>query len=402
MHLSQSNTICDRKLDVARIVDILTSVLKELHVPTSLHQPLFVGNENSYLKDCVDTGWVSSAGAYVQQFEKMLAMYTGAKRAVAVVNGTSALHIGLKLVGVKCGDEVLVPALTFVATANAVTYCEAIPHFVDCEIGNLGMNAAKLESYLDETAELKEDGCFNRTTGRRIKAAVPMHTFGHPVDMDPLIVLCDRWKIEVVEDAAEGLGSFYKGRHTGTMGRVGILSFNGNKIVTTGGGGALLFRDEDLANLARHITTTARCPHPWKYFHDQQGYNYRMPNLNAALGCAQLEHLPEFLDAKRRLTRRYIEAFKEVSGLRVLTEPLFAKSNYWLNALILNEEYVEERDAILEATHLRGIMTRPVWELMSDLPMFEACPRMDLSIVANLSRRIINIPSSATQGVISV
>ena len=397
MHLSQSNTICDRKLDVAKIVDVLTSVLKELHVPTSLHQPLFVGNENSYLKDCVDTGWASSVGSYVDRIEQMLAEYTGAKRAVAVVNGTSALFIALKLAGVEPGDEVLIPTLTFVATANAVAYCGATPHLVDSEFATLGMDPAKLDHYLGNIADVDSDGARNRFTGAKIKAVVPMHTFGHPVDLDPLVELCSRWKLEMIEDAAESLGSFYKERHTGTFGRIGILSFNGNKIVTTGGGGALLFNNDAVAKLAKHITTTARRPHKWEYFHDMLGYNFRMPNLNAALGCAQLENLPIFLERKRELTRHYVEGFKNISGVKVMEESSFAHSNYWLNALLLDEGVASQRDVLLQATNANGIMTRPAWILMHHLPMYENCPRMDLSVAESLEKRIVNIPSSVSR-----
>lgn len=380
--------------DVTAVVDVLRRVLEETRVPHSLHQPLFQGNEWAYVKECIDTGWVSSVGSYVDRFEKDLAEFTGAKRAVAVVNGTAALQIGLKLAGVVQGDEVLVPALTFVATANAVAYCDAIPHFVDSEFRTLGLDPAKLDDYLKSIAEMTGEGCRNCFTGRRIKAVVPMHTFGHPVDMDPLVELCARWKIEIVEDAAEGLGSYYKGRHTGTIGGVGVLSFNGNKIMTTGGGGALLFNNEADARAAKHLTTTARQPHAWSFFHDQLGYNYRMPNINAAMGCAQLEQLPGFLASKRHLAERYIASF-DVAGVQMVVEPEFAKSNYWLNALMLDEEFASQRDALLEQTNQQGIVTRPVWVLMQRLPMYQDCPRMDLEVAESLERRIINIPSSA-------
>lgn len=395
MPTSPTDIHSDSALDVAAVVVALRTVLEELHVPHSLHQPLFQGNEWAYVKDCIDSGWVSSVGSYVDKFEKSVAEFTGAKHAVVVVNGTAALQIALKLAGVQSGDEVLTPALTFVATANAVAYCGAIPHFVDSEFRSLGLDPQKLDDYLKDIAELITDGCRNRITGRRIRAVVPMHTFGHPVDMDPLVELCARWKIEIVEDAAEGFGSYYKGRHTGTLGHIGILSFNGNKIVTTGGGGALLFNDESEARVAKHITTTARRPHPWTYFHDQLGYNFRMPNLNAALGCAQLEQMPAFLSSKRNLAARYIEAFRDVPGIKFAVEPVFARSNYWLNALLLDEEFADQRDLLLEQTNRQGIMTRPVWVLMHRLPMYQNCPRMDLGVAESLERRIVNIPSSA-------
>ena len=397
MNISQTDIISEGTLPVEQIVEALRGALEELNVPLTLHQPLFEGHEWEYLKDCIDTGWVSSVGSYVDRIEQMLAEYTGAKRAVAVVNGTAALFIALKLAGVEPGDEVLIPTLTFVATANAVAYCGATPHFVDSEFATLGMDPAKLDHYLGDIADVDSEGTRNRFTGARIKAVVPMHTFGHPVDLDPLVELCSRWKLEMIEDAAESLGSFYKERHTGTFGRIGILSFNGNKIVTTGGGGALLFNNNAEAKLAKHLTTTARRPHKWEYFHDMLGYNFRMPNLNAALGCAQLENLPIFLERKRKLTRRYVEGFKNISGVKVMEESSFAHSNYWLNALLLDEGVASQRDALLQATNANGIMTRPAWILMHHLPMYENCPRMDLSVAESLEKRIVNIPSSVSR-----
>lgn len=363
-----------------------------------LHEPQFWGNEWGYVKECLDTGWVSSVGKFVDRFEAELAEYTGARRAVAVVNGTAALHISLKLVGVTAGDEVLMPALTFVATANAVAYCNALPHLIDSEERTLGLDPIKLASYLGEVAEVRPDGSYNRETGRRIKAVVAMHAFGHPVDLDPLVEVCRQFKLELVEDAAESLGSYYKGSHTGTRGRVSVLSFNGNKIVTTGGGGAILTNDEELGRLAKHLTTTAKVPHRWEFFHDQVGYNYRLPNLNAALGCAQLEELPGFLARKRALAERYRDAFVGVAGVRFFTEPEFARSNYWLNVILLDEELADERDTLLALTNDSGIMTRPAWILMHRLPMFAQCPRMDLPVAESLARRLINIPSSAFLG----
>lgn len=398
MATNQTNTISEGFASTETIVEILRGVLAEERVPPTLHQPLFQGNEWKYVKDCIDTGWVSSVGSYVDRLEKMLAEYTGAKRAVAVVNGTAALYIALHIVGVESGDEVIVPALTFVATANAVAYCGATPHLADCDGATLGLDPAKLDRHLGEIAEAGESGTRNRLTGKRIKAVLPMHTFGHPVDLDPLIEVCRRWKLELIEDAAESLGSFYKGRHTGTFGHVGILSFNGNKIVTTGGGGALLFGSEEEGKFAKHLTTTARKPHIWSFFHDMVGYNFRMPNLNAALGCAQLEQLPGFVESKRQLARRYVEVFADVPGVKVVQEPSYAKSNYWLNALILDEKAGWDRDRLLEATNSAGITTRPVWVLMHRLPMYEACPRMDLSVAEDLEKRIVNIPSSAAAG----
>lgn len=367
--------------------------------PLTLHEPAFLGNEWAYVKECLDTGWVSSVGKFVDHFEQQLADYTGVKRAVAVVNGTAALHVCLKLVGVEQGDEVLMPTLTFVATANAVSYCGAIPHFVDSEEATLGLDPGKLDIYLKEISEIRKDGCFNKRTGRRIKAVVPMHAFGHPVDLDPLVEVCHRYQLELIEDAAESLGSYYKGRHTGNWGKVSALSFNGNKVITTGGGGAILTNDEELGKLAKHLTTTARVAHKWSFIHDQVGYNYRLPNINAALGCAQLEQLPGFIDNKRKLADNYRKAFAGIDGIRFFTEPCFAQSNYWLNVLLLDKDFTNQRDSLLEETNNRGIMTRPVWTLMHELEMYQSSPRMEnLDAATDLERRLINIPSSAALG----
>ncbi len=292
-------------------------------------------------------------------------------------------------------DEVLIPALTFVATANAVSYCGAIPHFVDCEEKTLGVDPCRLSGYLESIAEMKSGECFNKKTGRRIKAIVPMHTFGHPVDLDALLAVSERFKLELIEDAAESLGSFYRGRHTGNWGKVSALSFNGNKIITTGGGGAILTNDESLADTAKHLTTTARVPHRWEIGHDIVGYNYRLPNLNAALGCAQMEQLPVFVQRKRALAARYQQAFQGVKGVRFFTEPDFAQSNHWLNTLLLDNKNAIELDNILEMTNSNGIMTRPAWRLMHSLPMYRDCPRMDLVVAEDLKARLLNIPSSA-------
>lgn len=363
-----------------------------------LHEPRFIGNENKYVKECIDTGWVSSVGKFVDRFEQDLAAYTGVKRAVAVVNGTAALHVCLMISGVRAGDEVLVPALTFIATANAVTYCNAIPHFVDSSLETLGMDPDKLDTYLAEISEQRLDGCYNKQTGRRISAVVPMHTFGHPVDMDKMQALCEKYHLVMIEDCAESIGSFYKGRHTGNFGRVAAMSFNGNKTITTGGGGAVLTNDEELGKLAKHITTQAKIPHRWEFSHDQIGYNYRMPNINAALGCAQLEELPDFLVKKRNLTKKYAEQLKSIAGIRFFEEPSFAESNYWLNAILLDEGYEDERDTVLAALNDAGIMARPIWNLMYTMPMFSNCPRMDCSVAESIGKRLINIPSSVVLG----
>ncbi|TBL73001.1 LegC family aminotransferase [Paenibacillus thalictri] len=359
-----------------------------------LHAPQFEGNEWKYVKDCLDTGWVSSVGKYVDLFEKMLADYTGTKHAIAVVNGTAALHVSLKLAGVVSDDEVILPAFTFIATANAISYCGAVPHFADIEFSTLGLDPEKLARYLSEITEMKEEGCFNRITGRRIKAVVPMHTFGHPVDLDPLFEVCVKYRLELIEDAAESLGSYYKGKHTGHWGKLSALSFNGNKIITTGGGGAILTNDTILARQAKHITTTAKIAHAWEFVHDQIGYNYRLPNINAALGCAQLENLPEYIRLKRNLAERYANAFADIQGVKFFKEPPNSQSNYWLNVLILDESCASYRDELLAKTNQCGIMTRPAWRLMHQLDMFSQAPRMDLTNSEALSNRLINIPSS--------
>jgi len=383
----------------AAIIKALNTVLPAGGGPVSLHEPSFGGNEWKYVKECLDTGWVSSVGKFVDRFEQELAGYTGVKRAIAVVNGTAALHVCLKLVGVEQGDEVLIPTLTFIATANAVSYCGAIPHFVDSDEATLGLDPQKLDLYLEEITEVRPTGCFNKRTGRRIKAVLPMHTFGHPVDLDPLVEVCRRYQLELVEDAAESLGSYYKGRHTGNWGKVSALSFNGNKVITTGGGGAILTNDEQLGRMAKHLTTTARVPHKWSFIHDQIGFNYRLPNINAALGCAQLEQLPEFINNKRKLAENYRQAFTGINGIRFFTEPSFAKSNYWLNALLLNKDFANKRDSLLDATNSLGIMTRPAWMLMHELEIYRACPKMDsLSVSEDIEQRLINIPSSAKLG----
>lgn len=383
-------------LNLPQVLQALRAVLPD--VPVALHEPEFGQGEKAYVQECLDTGWVSSVGRFVDRFEADLAAYTGARRAVAVVNGTAALHICLKLAGVEAGDEVLMPSLTFVATANAAHYCGAIPHFIDSEETTLGIDPAKLDAYLDEIAVMDGPDCRNRLTGRRLKAIVPVHIFGHPVDLEPLMAVAERWQLTVVEDAAESLGSRYHGVHTGRFGRLAALSFNGNKIITTGGGGAILTDDDALADRAKHITTTARLPHRWSFVHDEAGFNYRMPNLNAALGCAQLERLPAFLEDKRRLAHAYRHALAGVAGLRFVDEPSGCQSNYWLNAVLLDEDAAEQRDELLETTNAAGIMTRPAWALMHHLPMHAPCPRMPMETAEALERRLVNLPSSAKLG----
>jgi perosamine synthetase len=375
------------------IITALRSALGEGNF--ALHEPRFTGNEQRYLQECIASTYVSSVGAYVDRFEKELAAYTGARRAVVVVNGTAALQVALQLAGVQANDEVIVPALTFVATANAVHYLRAIPHFADSEEATLGLDPLALREWLQATAEPAGDGYRNRYTGRRLSAMVPMHTFGHPCDMDGLMAVAHDYRLALVEDAAESLGSFYQGVHTGTFGLLGTLSFNGNKIVTTGGGGAILTDDERLADHAKHLTTTAKQSHRWDYVHNEIGYNFRMPNLNAALGCAQLEQLREFIASKRRLFACYQEAFAVIQDVRLVQEPLNCQSNYWLQALILSENIAAQRDEVLQATNDAGLMTRPAWRLMHQLVPYKQCPRAPLPVAESLAQRIVNLPSSA-------
>jgi perosamine synthetase len=362
--------------------------------PVALHEPSFDGNESRYLQECLDSTYVSSVGKFVDQFEVELANFTGSKYAISLVNGTAALHIALKLAGVQAGDEVLLPTLTFVATANSIAYCDAVPHFVDSEERTLGIDGDKLRDYLLGNTSQVSGKCVNKNTGRIIRALVPMHTFGHPSDLETLLSIAYDFNITLVEDAAESLGSYYGGQHTGTFGLLGTLSFNGNKTITTGGGGAILTNNLELAKHAKHLTTTARMRHAWEFRHDEIGYNYRMPNLNAALGCAQLERLPSKLEAKRNLFDRYQSAFTDVQGVELFMEPDNCQSNYWLQTLLLDENQSESRDLVLEFTNAVGIMTRPVWVLLNELRPFNDSPCSDLKTAQSLSRRIINIPSS--------
>jgi perosamine synthetase len=383
---------------IDNFIGALQAVLPTGHGSIGLHEPEFGANDRAYVLDCIDSTFVSSVGKYVDRFEKDLADYTGAKRAIAVANGTAALHIAFVAAGVKAGDEVIVPTLTFIATANAVSYCGALPHFADSEERTLGLDAAKLDAWLTQAAEIRNGTCYNKATGARIAAVVPMHTFGHPVELEKLIEVAARWKLALIEDAAESLGSTYRGKHTGRFGVMGTLSFNGNKTVTTGGGGAVITDDEALADRLKHLTTTAKVKHPWFFIHDEVGYNYRMPNLNAALGCAQMERLPAFIVEKRNLAARYKAAFAKVPGVRFADEPTGTQSNFWLNAVLLDAANADQLVLLLEKANAAGFGTRPVWTLMHKLPMYAACPRMDLSVAESLERRLINIPSSARWG----
>ncbi|QDT03506.1 Putative pyridoxal phosphate-dependent aminotransferase EpsN [Rubripirellula lacrimiformis] len=374
-----------------QIVDTIASVIGDQSVP--LHAPYFGGQEAKYVAQCVETGWVSSVGSFVDQFERMLCDITGAKYAVAVSNGTSGLLVALQLAGVRPGDEVLVPAMTFVATANAVSHLHAIPHLVEIESEQLGLDPEKLGDYLAEITEVRNGVTINRTTGRPITAIVPMHAFGHPCKIQAIIAVVDRFGIAVVEDAAESLGSKVAGQHTGTFGRLGMISFNGNKIATTGGGGVILTDDDELGPLAKHLTTTAKVPHAWEFFHDQVGYNFRMPNLNAALGCGQLEQLDHFLASKRNLAARYRDAFSTIDGVRFVDQPTGTESNFWLAAIVLDQDQLKERDSILTLANSRGIGLRPAWQLMNDLPMYCDNPAMDLAVAKQVQASLINLPS---------
>ena len=382
----------DSTVFVSQIVEAIREVVGS--GPVALHEPSFDGNEWVYLKQCLDSNYVSSVGKFVDQFELSLANYTGAKYAISVVNGTAALQIALKLAGVNSGEEVLLPALTFVATANAISYLGAIPHFVDSEESTLGIDVVKLREYLSANTEKQSDLCINKSTKRVIRALVPMHTFGHPSDLEQLLLIARDFNLVLVEDAAESLGSFYKGQHTGTFGLLGTLSFNGNKTVTTGGGGAILTNDEALARRAKHLTTTAKIAHRWEFDHDEIGYNYRMPNINAALGCAQMEKLPEKISSKRELFKRYQEEFNLISGASIFEEPKNCHSNYWLQTLLLDDDNLDLRDSVLEASNKEGIMTRPAWKLMSNLAPYRNSPAMSLVGANSLYRRVINLPSS--------
>lgn len=359
-------------------------------IPLSV--PVFAGNEKKYLNECIDTTFVSSVGKFVDRFEEDIARFTGCKRAVVCVSGTNALHISLMLAGVERGDEVLTQALTFIATCNALSYIGAVPVFIDVDRDTMGLSPTAIRKWLEKNAEIKDNQCFNKNTHRRVKACVPMHTFGHPVHLDELVEVCKEYNIELVEDAAESIGSLYKGKHTGTFGKIGALSFNGNKTITTGGGGMMLFNDEELGAYAKHITTQAKIPHRWEFRHDNIGYNYRMPNINAALGCAQLENIDKYVESKRQTAAAYKEFFKNVPDVEFFSEPADCRSNYWLNAIILKDRDMQQE--FLQFSNDNGVMTRPIWELMNRLPMFEKCENDGLENTIYFADRVVNIPSS--------
>lgn len=373
------------------IIDKIRDLFGKREGSIFLHEPLFIGNEKKYIEDCIDSTFVSSVGRYVDLFESKIAEYTGAKMAVVCVNGTNALHLALKLVGVEQNNEVITQAVTFIATANAISYCGAKPLFIDVDRDTLGLSPEALNVFLLENAEIRDDGCYNKITGSRIKACVPMHTFGHPCRIDEIAAICNKYGIELVEDAAESIGSYYKGKHTGTFGKIGVLSFNGNKTITTGGGGMLLFNDELMAIRAKHLSTQAKLPHLWDFVHDEIGFNYRMPNINAAIGVAQLEKLDFYISRKRALASLYHDFFQG-GAISFFNEPINCVSNYWLNAIVFDS--LTERDLFLSESNNQGIMARPLWRLMHKLPMFEHCQHGLLVNSEWLDKRIVAIPSS--------
>jgi perosamine synthetase len=378
------------------LTDSILAILRQLlpaQRPIGLHEPTFGEREKALTLDCLDSGWVSSVGQYVDRFEHDLAAYTGIPHAVATVNGTAALHTCLLLAGVNPGDEVLLPALTFIGSANPIAYQDAVPHFVDCAGDTLGVDPERLDAYLADIAELRDGICFNRHSGRPLRALLVVHILGHPADMEALALIAQRWQLTLIEDAAESLGSWRGDRHTGDWGQVAALSFNGNKIITCGGGGAVLTHDPELAQRAKHLTTTAKLPHPWAFDHDALGYNYRLPNLNAALGCAQLEQLPARLAQKRRLAQTYAEAFAALDAVQLLPEPAGCRSNHWLNLLLLPD--AEQRDRLLAAAHEEGILLRPFWTPLHQQAPYRDAPRMPLPQTEALFARGVCLPSSA-------
>lgn len=383
----------DKEKDLEQLVHNFEQTVRDIYgdgfIP--LHRPIFEGNERRYLVDCIDSNFVSSVGQQVIEFERAVADFTGNKYAIATVNGTAALHAALECLGVTATDEVVTQALTFVATANAITYTGAHPVFVDVDRDSMGMSPVALENFLSSQTECRDGGCFNRKTGRRVAAVLPMHTFGFPCRVDEISRVCERWNIPLVEDCAESLGSYRGAHHTGTFGQLSTFSFNGNKVITTGGGGMIVTNRPDLAEMAKHLTTTAKIPHAYEFVHDHVGFNYRLPNLNAALGVAQMEELPRILEAKNQVSFAW-RKFSEANGVDFV-EPLHGDTaNYWLNALVLPSKSV--LSDFLRATNALGVMTRPLWNLMSDLPMFKECQTDGLQNSKWLRDRVVNIPSS--------
>ena len=380
-----------------QIIDAVAQVVGDVARPVSLHEPIFSGNEAAYVESCIKEGWVSSVGAFVDRFERDLAAYCGARYASVIVNGTCALQVALTVLGVQAGDEVLVPSLTFVATANAVVHAGAVPHFVDVEEASLGIDPQALDEHLKKIVTIKNGQAINRNTGRVIRALMPVHVFGHPCQLEALQKIAQQYHITLLEDATEALGSMIGNKLVGSM-ATAVFSFNGNKILTTGGGGAIVTNDENLHRRIKHLTTTAKQPHPWAFDHDAVAWNYRMPNLNAALGCAQLEQMPKFVAAKRALAQRYREAFSAVSGVRILGEPNGTKSNYWLVTLLADKADDAWLNSTLQSLHEAKLLCRPVWTPLHQLPMYDSAPRSDLSKTETLAKRIINLPSSVKLG----
>jgi perosamine synthetase len=394
--MSPSSAIANRPaaLDVDAVLQAVDTVLGSATRPVALHEPRLGARERELVLDCIDTNWVSSAGKYVTQFEQMVAEATGARHAVAIVNGTAALHAALLLEGVQANDEVILPSITFVATANAVSHAGAIPHFVDSSWDTLGLDPVALDAHLEEISVRRNGETVNKQTGRRLRAIVPVHIFGHPVDMAPLAEIAAKYGLVVVEDATESLGSTWNGQACGTFGHSAVLSFNGNKIITTGGGGMILTNDDEHARHARHFTSTAKKSHAWSFDHDEIAYNYRLPNINAALGCGQMERLASMVEAKRELAGRYLEVFKDFPNASIFREPNGARSNYWLNTLVIDREYAPERDRLLSALHANGIHARPLWTPMHMLAMYQNCPRARLPVAEDMNGRCVNLPSS--------
>ena len=394
--MSSSSAIADRRaeFDLDAVIEAVDTVLAAATRPVGLHEPRLGARERELVLDCIDTNWVSTAGKYVGQFEQMVAAATGARHAIAIVNGTAALHAALLLEGVQANDEVILPAITFVATANAVSHAGAIPHIVDSSWNTLGLDPAALDAHLDEISVRRNGELVNKQTGRRLRAIIPVHIFGHPVDMVPLLAVAAKYGLVVVEDATESLGSTWQGRACGTFGHSAVLSFNGNKIITTGGGGMILTDDDAHAARARHFTSTAKKSHAWSFDHDEVAYNYRLPNINAALGCGQMERLSAMVEAKRELAGRYLEVFDGFTGAEIYRERNGARSNYWLNALVLDRACAGERDRLLSALHANGVHARPLWTPMHLLPMYRNCPRSRLPVAEDMYARCVNLPSS--------
>lgn len=375
-----------------KIISLIRSHFERPEEFVPLHEPCFVGNERKYVIDAIDSTFVSSVGRYVNEFERMMVDYTGASYAIATANGTLALHMAMLVAGVKQNDLVITQPLSFIATCNAISYLGASPLFIDVDRSTLGLSPAVLKDFLNSQCLVKGGDCFHKRSGRRIAACVPMHTFGHPVKLAELVEVCDEFKIPLVEDAAESIGSKYQGKHTGTFGLLGTFSLNGNKTITSGGGGVIVTSDEKLGKLAKHLTTQAKIPHTWNFEHDAIGYNYRLPNLNAAMACAQMEMLDEFIVSKRKLAAKYKALFDDL-GIEFVEEPVDTFSNYWLSAILLRDQ--AERDSFLEYTNSRKVMTRPAWFLMTDLKMFADCFRSEIGVAQNIFKRLVNIPSSA-------